>query len=80
MRDDLIQGITFSRSEMIDLRRLSRRERMIFKMLATKKSLQQLTTRPTSIISTTPRTFVVIRDGAARQQDLKQLRDRLKQF
>ena len=82
MRDDLIQGIVFSRSELVDLRRLSRRERMIFKMLATKISLRHLTTivnnQPLTAPAHLPRNFVVIRGGNERQQDLKQLQDRLK--
>ena len=83
MRDDLIQGIVFSRSEVVDLRRLSRRERMVFKMLATKNSLKHLKAaapgKPLARVMTPRRDFVVIRGGADRQHDLKQLQDRLKQ-
>ena len=82
MRDDLIQGIVFSRSELVDLRRLSRRERMVFKMLATTKSIRQITTstRPTKSLAlqSQHRNFVVIRGDENRQHDLKQLQDRLK--
>jgi len=82
MRDDLIQGIVFSRSEVVNLRRLSRRERMVFKMLATKKSIRQITTsaHPTKSLAlqSQHRDFVAIRGDENRQHDLKQLQDRLK--
>jgi hypothetical protein len=40
MRDDFIQGIIFSRSNLVDLRRMTRSERTMYKLLATKRTLR----------------------------------------
>lgn len=82
MHDDLIQGIVFSRSTVVDLRRMSRRERMIFKMLATKRSLSKFATQRKRMLhpEITPDRghYAVVRAGAQRTEDLNTLVERLR--
>lgn len=44
MRDDYIQGILFSRSDLVDLRRMNASDRRMFKMLAAKKTMRDWST------------------------------------
>lgn len=77
MRDDFIQGIMFSRSELVDLRRITRSERMMYKMLATKKALRTWSVKPAK--STTARTdFIAVRSGSNRKKDMANLASRFK--
>ena len=48
MRDDYIQGILFSRSDLVDLRRMNASDRRMYKMLATKNTLRDWSTRKTT--------------------------------
>ena len=48
-RDDYIQGIMFSRTGHIDLRRMSHSERNTYKMLATKNTLRDWTSQHSMI-------------------------------
>ncbi|HEY1063785.1 MAG TPA: hypothetical protein VGE30_00630 [Candidatus Saccharimonadales bacterium] len=77
MHDDFIQGIIFSRSTMVDLRRMSRSERMMYKMLATKRMLRTWSVKPAHRPAN-QREFVAVRDGAHRQADLQALSSRFK--
>ncbi len=76
MRDDFIQGIMFSRSNLVDLRRMSRSERMMYKMLATKRALRSWSVKPNA--KSKPDSFIAVRDGAHRQADLQALASRFK--
>jgi hypothetical protein len=64
MRDDYIQGILFSRSDRIDLRIMSRSERNMYKMLTTKNTLRDWSTRPmqrSSVTAAAPGTIITPR-------------------
>lgn len=76
MRDDFIQGIIFSRSNLVDLRRMSRSERMMYKMLATKRALSTWSVKPSRLNVTG--TTVAVRGGSNRQKDLDVLVSRFK--
>lgn len=63
MRDDYIQGILFSRTSHIDLRRMSTSERATYKMLATKNSLKNWSNTTASSIDSRARQITVRRRG-----------------
>ena len=76
MRDDFIQGIMFSRSNLVDLRRMSRSERMMYKMLATKRALSTWSVKPSHLNDSGA--AVAVRGGSNRQKDLDVLVSRFK--
>lgn len=78
MRDDFIQGIMFSRSNLVDLRRMSRSERMMYKMLATKRALRGWSTKPAVEHTTVSGAPIAVRAGQNRQKDLDLLVSRFK--
>lgn len=77
MRDDYIQGIMFSRSNLVDLRRMSRSERMMYKMLATRQALRSWSVKPPSKMARGT-AYIAVRSGSHRQQDLQDLAARFK--
>ena len=77
MRDDFIQGIMFSRSDLVDLRRMTRSERMMYKMLATKNALRSWAVKPAKTTTTRP-DFIAVRSGNNRKKDMASLADRFK--
>jgi hypothetical protein len=77
MHDDFIQGIMFSRSNLVDLRRMSRSERLMYKMLATKHALRSWKVKPAGRTSRST-DFIAVRSGSNRQKDLQSLAARFK--
>jgi hypothetical protein len=77
MRDDFIQGIMFSRSNVVDLRRMSRSERVMYKMLATKHALRSWKAKPAGHPDRST-DFIAVRSGSHRQKDLQTLAARFK--
>lgn len=77
MHDDLIQGIMFSRSNHVDLRRMSRSERVMYKMLATKHALRSWKVKPGNHADRST-DFIAVRSGSNRQKDLQALTARFK--
>jgi hypothetical protein len=80
-QDDHLQGILFSRRQLVDLAQRKRHERMLRKMLATKQRMQGWLTKPQSYSPLTPpvtKEFIVVRGGKHRHADIHRLARRFK--